>query len=157
MQIFYLQATQITISIGPTWSTPGSCRPQVSPRWAPWTLLSGYSVLILQIIWNNKFYCMANVKSHEPTWHQLPQMTRMIADIQAPVGTNPSANTTLTWRKLTTAFYVPHVTTIENKFGLEKQEGQNPYCFYVTDGSVSSQAYWHNTQCLLYWDILRPQ
>ena len=25
---------------GPTWGPPGSCRPQVGPMWAPWTLLS---------------------------------------------------------------------------------------------------------------------
>ena len=26
---------------GPTWSPPGSCRPQMGPKLAPWTLLSG--------------------------------------------------------------------------------------------------------------------
>ena len=27
--------------IGPTWGPPGSCRPQMGPMLAPWTLLSG--------------------------------------------------------------------------------------------------------------------
>ena len=27
--------------MGPTWGPPGSCRPQVGPMWATWTLLSG--------------------------------------------------------------------------------------------------------------------
>ena len=27
--------------MGPTWGPRGSCRPQMGPMWAPWTLLSG--------------------------------------------------------------------------------------------------------------------
>ena len=33
--------TQIAKFIGPTWGPPGSCRPQLGPILAPWTLLSG--------------------------------------------------------------------------------------------------------------------
>ena len=33
--------TQIAKFIGPTWVPPGSCRPQMGPVLAPWTLLSG--------------------------------------------------------------------------------------------------------------------
>ena len=36
------QATQITRFMGPTWGPPGSCRPQMGPMLAPWTLLLGY-------------------------------------------------------------------------------------------------------------------
>ena len=36
-----LQATQIAKFMGPTWGPPGSCRPQMGPILAPWTLLSG--------------------------------------------------------------------------------------------------------------------
>ena len=32
---------QIAKFLGPTWGPPGSCRPQVGPMLAPWTLLSG--------------------------------------------------------------------------------------------------------------------
>ena len=32
---------QITKFIGPTWGPPGSCRTQMGPMLAPWTLLSG--------------------------------------------------------------------------------------------------------------------
>ena len=32
---------QITRFVGPTWGPPGSCRPQMGPMLAPWTLLSG--------------------------------------------------------------------------------------------------------------------
>ena len=35
--------SQITIFMGSTWVPPGSCRPQVGPMLAPWTLLSGLS------------------------------------------------------------------------------------------------------------------
>ena len=35
--------TQIAKFMGPTWGPPGSCRPQMGPMLAPWTLLSGYS------------------------------------------------------------------------------------------------------------------
>ena len=30
----------------PTWSPPGSCRPQIGPTWALWTLLSGNAILL---------------------------------------------------------------------------------------------------------------
>ena len=32
---------QIAKFMGPTWGPPGSCRPQMGPMLAPWTLLSG--------------------------------------------------------------------------------------------------------------------
>ena len=35
------KTTQIAKSMGPTWGPPGSCRPQMGPMLAPWTLLSG--------------------------------------------------------------------------------------------------------------------
>ena len=38
---FRLICTQIARLIGPTWEPPGSCRLQVGPTLAPWTLLSG--------------------------------------------------------------------------------------------------------------------
>ena len=34
--------TKIARIMGPTWGPPGSCRPQVGPMYAPWTLLSGF-------------------------------------------------------------------------------------------------------------------
>ena len=34
--------TQIAIFMWPKWGPPGSCRPQVGPMLAPWSLLSGY-------------------------------------------------------------------------------------------------------------------
>ena len=36
------RAAQIAKFMGPTWGPPGSCRPQMGPMLAPWTLLSGY-------------------------------------------------------------------------------------------------------------------
>ena len=37
----YLDSTQITKFMAPTWGPPGSCRPQMGPMLAPWALLSG--------------------------------------------------------------------------------------------------------------------
>ena len=37
-----LLPAQITKFMGPTWGPPGSCRPQMGPMLAPWTLLSGW-------------------------------------------------------------------------------------------------------------------
>ena len=36
-----LTSSQIAKFMGPTWGPPGSCRPQMGPMLAPWTLLSG--------------------------------------------------------------------------------------------------------------------
>ena len=40
MQVSVL-CSQIAKFMGPTWGPPGSCRPQMGPMLAPWTLLSG--------------------------------------------------------------------------------------------------------------------
>ena len=40
--------TQIAKFMGPTWGPPGSCRPQMGPMFASWTLLSG-NILPLNI------------------------------------------------------------------------------------------------------------
>ena len=37
-------ASQIAKFMGPTWGPPGSCRPQMGPMLAPWTLLSGMTI-----------------------------------------------------------------------------------------------------------------
>ena len=34
-------SSQMAKFMGPTWGTPGSCRPQMGPMLAPWTLLTG--------------------------------------------------------------------------------------------------------------------
>ena len=44
-----VQQTQIAKFMGPTWGPPGSCRPQMGPMLAPWTLLSGEACYQLQI------------------------------------------------------------------------------------------------------------
>ena len=42
------KTSQIARFIGPTWGPPGSCRPQMGPMLAPWTLLSGITYCISQ-------------------------------------------------------------------------------------------------------------
>ena len=41
----YSNRSQIAKFMGPTWGPPGSCRPQMGPMLAPWTLLSGMVLL----------------------------------------------------------------------------------------------------------------
>ena len=43
--------SQIAKFMGPTWSQPGSCRPQMGPMLAPWTLLSGMVLLCFALLW----------------------------------------------------------------------------------------------------------
>ena len=40
--VSHLRRSQIAKFMGPTWGPPGSCRPQMDPILAPWTLLSGF-------------------------------------------------------------------------------------------------------------------
>ena len=42
--------------MGPRWGPPGSCRPQMGPLLAPWTLLSGY----LTKLWSKSIYASKN-------------------------------------------------------------------------------------------------
>ena len=44
------QWSQIAKFMGPTWGPPGSCRPQMGPMLAPWTLLSGMSSTAAHVI-----------------------------------------------------------------------------------------------------------
>ena len=46
-----LMITQIAKFMGPTWGPPGSCRTQMGPMLAPWTLLSGKSTLFQVMVW----------------------------------------------------------------------------------------------------------
>ena len=50
------QTTQITRLMGPTWDPPGSCRPQVGPMLAPWTLLSGEFTVIINLSYRSHMY-----------------------------------------------------------------------------------------------------
>ena len=44
------QMSRITKFMGPTWGPHGSCRPQMGPMLAPWTLLS---VVLIRRMWND--------------------------------------------------------------------------------------------------------
>ena len=56
----YFTHFQMVLFMWPTWGPPGSCRPQIGPIWAPWTLLSGvlqhkFSHVIVELyaIWHD--------------------------------------------------------------------------------------------------------
>ena len=63
---------QIAKFMGPTWGPPGSCRPQMGPMLAPWTLLSGsrYSNS-LQKAWEGR----KQIRTRQPI-HVLPWRPR---------------------------------------------------------------------------------
>ena len=52
--------------MGPTWDPPGSCRPQVGPILAPWTLLSGVTFVSshhIDVTWHHEYH---DISYH---WH----------------------------------------------------------------------------------------
>ena len=56
--------SQIAKFMGPTWGPPGSCRPQVGPKLAPWTLLSGLLSLSDAIWWHRTWLTLVQVMAH---------------------------------------------------------------------------------------------
>ena len=46
---FMSNPSQIARFVWPTWGPPWACRPQVGPMLAPWTLLSGLVLVILEL------------------------------------------------------------------------------------------------------------
>ena len=50
LQIVLLYISQIAKFMGPTWGPPGTCRPQLGPMLAPWTLLLGISWKFIPLI-----------------------------------------------------------------------------------------------------------
>ena len=53
-------------NMGPTWGLPGSCRPQMGPVLAPWTLLSGYG-------WRSRVIskCLMGIFYKEYVWNMV--------------------------------------------------------------------------------------
>ena len=58
--------------MGPTWDPPGSCRPQMGPMLAPWTLLSGINCHTSQ---PTPVVIVINVSDYKPwevmRWHDM--------------------------------------------------------------------------------------
>ena len=55
------KGTQIPKFLWPTWGPPGSCRPQMGPMLAPWTLLSGnlpHGIQEMVILYNPHHSCI---------------------------------------------------------------------------------------------------
>ena len=58
------EVLQIAKFMGPTWGPPASCRPQVGPMWAPWTLLSGRVCVSVTLRWRQNG--RDSVSNHQP-------------------------------------------------------------------------------------------
>ena len=68
-----LWTSQIAKFMGPTWGTPGSCRPQMGPMLAPWTLLSGIACVVLYTVLDSvKLHYNIYYKTAIPSRHGLP-------------------------------------------------------------------------------------
>ena len=65
--------SKIAIFMGHTWGTPGSCRPQVCPMWAPWTCYQGWSqnpMRHMTISWHGNNFRITGPLCKESTDHQ---------------------------------------------------------------------------------------
>ena len=93
---------QIARSMGPTWGSPGSCRPQMDPMLAPWTLLSGTMPRSLR----SSLVMVCNTPSSFPAHRKILHMSLekkwdhnfvifVPADGLAPYGTIPVAGMVL--------------------------------------------------------------
>ena len=51
----WTRTAQIAKVMGPKWGPPGSCRPQMGPMLAPWTLLSGCIYVVRNLLHPHKF------------------------------------------------------------------------------------------------------
>ena len=58
--------SQITKFMGPTWGPTGSCRPQMGPMLAPWTLLSGLAPLLSTLPSNFKMFEPQTISNQWP-------------------------------------------------------------------------------------------
>ena len=67
--IFWL-LPQITKFMGPIWGPPGSCRPQMGPMLAPWSMLSGYSfqLYMSQFAYNYLLFLPGHRKMSSLLW-----------------------------------------------------------------------------------------
>ena len=67
----YLISSQIAEFMRPTWGPPGSCRPQMGPMLAPWTLLSGLLLRVWRIwkpCWTSSGHCLWSLWYRFATW-----------------------------------------------------------------------------------------
>ena len=61
-------SSQIARFMGPTWGPPGSCRPQMGPMLAPWTLLSGMTTKVnCDIITSVAHQIITSLPDHKQT------------------------------------------------------------------------------------------
>ena len=64
----YIKSSQIAKFMGATRGPPGSCRPQLAPMLAPWTLLSGMASVVIDASVPNRQMVMIQAIC-EKVWH----------------------------------------------------------------------------------------
>ena len=93
-------SSQIASFTGPTWGPPGSCRPQMGPMLAPWSLLSGvYFANQLITVYIRSKTCLISLHSHTniETTRSTIDRTLVVSDkyvrfISNPINQNVSGN-----------------------------------------------------------------
>ena len=124
---------QIARFMGPTWGPTGSCRPQMGPMLAPWTLLSGYNFVWIQLFMHSQISILAYPISarnrrtvtqwrHMTTenWVNIGSGKRLLPD-----GTEPLPDPLLTYYQL------GPLTFIWEKCNMS-QPSINTFCFKIT-------------------------
>ena len=86
--------------MGPTWGPPGSCRPQMGPMLAPWTLLSGlvYCMLSDSLINENVIKINASQRNMDKKWFCNQHFTPHIC-IRKPVNIGSGNGLSPCWRQ----------------------------------------------------------
>ena len=93
--------SQIAKVMGPTRGPPGSCRPQMGPMSAPWTLISGFVLY-------NYFIIISWLWSIAPGWCANKQVWLLAACWQLLILINES----IYWRHLLWSSYIWYVVII---------------------------------------------
>ena len=101
---YNLNTAQIAKFMGPTWGPPGSCRSQMGPMLAPWTLLSGCPPI--KCMANGAGLPASHVRHHiflmKPLWWSVSIIyCRLTHDLK-----NKRAATWTTWLSIISS--VPH-------------------------------------------------
>ena len=145
--------TQIAKFLGPTWGPPGSCRPQVGPMLAPWTLLLGYisstSVAMKLYHWRPRVVMM-------PTLSELVALEVVITTASA---TRLSINTFIFHTKCRIIWYftmVSHCNVYFSKHYICWNKHFNGSPLYKPENNDISMSIFPSWNSVYVWGTLWP-
>ena len=120
--------TQLAKFLWPTWGTPGSCRTQMGPMLAPWTLLSGNRLLIIK------------VKSINNIWDKIPCMWhyKHLRD------TTVNYFLCVVWIQMTYVYTSNHCITVWEMYWITTGPS---YCFFIMFMDITCSYYTRGLGC----------